>query len=97
MHYSLTEKLKFNEKPVIYVKDNALTVNNSAITVLKLMDIVQQEGELAGAKNVMALLFSEDDQKKIEALSLSMEDYVTLASVAIDLALGNDPDAKARE
>ena len=97
MHYSLTEKLKFNEKPVIYIKDNALTVDNSAITVLKLMDVVQQEGELAGAQKVMDLLFSKEDVKKITALKLSMEDYVLLASVAIDLALGNDPDAKAGE
>jgi hypothetical protein len=53
---------------------------------------VQNEGELAGANAVVGLLYSAKDQKTIEGLKLSISDYVTLASVAIDLALGNDPN-----
>ena len=93
MLYSLSDKLKFNEPPQIQIKDKILTVNNSATTILELMDIVQNGGDLEGAKATMKLLFSDKDRKVIEKMNLSIEDFMTLATVAMDLALGNDPDA----
>lgn len=97
MLYTLTDKLNFNEPPQIEIKGRTLTIDNSAVTILKLMDIVQNEGDLAGVKATMNLLFSEKDQKIIEKLHLNIEDYSTLASVAMELALGNDPDEKGGE
>lgn len=97
MVYSLTDKLTFDKPPQIEISGKVLTIDNSAQTVLKLMDIVQTEGELAGATSAFDLLFSNKDRKIIDGLKLSMKDYVTLAEVALDLALGNDPDAKRSE
>ena len=70
MTYSLTDKLTFNEPPKIEIKGKVLTINNSAVNVLKLMDIVQNEGEIAGTKAVLDLLFSPKDKKVIEGLNL---------------------------
>jgi len=97
MLYSLTDKLKFNESPQIEIKGKVLTIDNSATTVLELMDIVQNKGDLEGAKATTRLLFNEKDQKTLEKLKLSIDDYITLATVAMDLALGNDPDEKSGE
>lgn len=97
MLYSLTDKLKFNENPQIEIKGKVLTIDNSATTVLELMDIVQNKGDLEGAKATMRLLFGEKDQKTLEKLKLSIDDYITVATVAMDLALGNDPDEKSGE
>lgn len=94
MLYSLTDKLKFNDPPQIEINGKTLTINNSATTILELMDIVQNGGDLEGAKATLRLLFSEKDKKVIEKLNLNIEDYITLATVAMDLALGNDPDNK---
>jgi len=94
MLYSLTDKLKFDEKPQIEVKGKVLTINNSATTVLKLMDTVQNKGEIEGAKAILELLFDEKDRKTIEKLGLSMGNYIKLCEVCMDLALGNDPDHK---
>ena len=33
----ITEKLNFAEKPKIIIKDTEITVNNSAVTILKIM------------------------------------------------------------
>lgn len=96
MLYSLSDKLKFNSPPQIEIKGKKLTIDNSAITVLKVMDIVTEKGELAGTRAVFELLFSKKDQKIIEDLKLSIEDYTTLAEIVIDLALGNDPDEENR-
>lgn len=93
MLYSLTDKLKFHEKPQIEISGKVLTIDNSATTILELMDIATTKGDLEGAKATMRLLFGEKDKKVIEKLNLNIEDYITLASVAMDLALGNDPDA----
>lgn len=92
MLYSLTDKLKFNEPPQIEVNGKKLTVKNDAEIVLELMDIVQNSGETDGAKSAVKLLFSEKDQKIIAGFKLSIEDYMTLATTALQLALGNDPD-----
>lgn len=97
MVYSLTEKLKFNEQPQLEIKGKVLKIDNSATTVLKLLDIVQNDGEMAGATSAMEMLFSEKDRKIIEKMNLSIDDYITLATVALDLALGNDPDNKESE
>ena len=72
MLYSLTDKLKFNDSPQIQIKDKVLTVNNSATTILELMDIVQNEGDLEGAKATMNLLFSDKDKKAIEKMNLNI-------------------------
>lgn len=94
MLYSLTDKLKFDEKPQIEVNGKVLTIDNSAVTVLKLMDTVQNSGELEGAKAVIDLLFSAKDKKVIDGLNLSVIDYMKFCEVCVDLAFGNDPDNK---
>jgi len=97
MLYSLTDKLNFDAKPQVEVNGKVLTIDNSAVTVLKLMDTVQNKGELEGAKAVLDLLFSKEDRKAIESLGLSIGDYVKLCESCMDLALGNDPDAEKGE
>ena len=97
MLYSLTDKLKFAEKPKIEIKGKTFAVDNSAKTVLEIMDIVTTQGEIAGARSSLDLLFNAKDRKEIEKLNLTIEDYVKLASVAMDLALGNDPEEDQKE
>ena len=97
MLYSLTEKLNFNDKPQVEIKGKILTIDNSATTVLKLMDTVQNKGELAGAQAVLDLLFDAKDRKTIESLKLSINDFTKMCEICMDLALGNDPDAEQGE
>lgn len=96
MIYSMKDKLNFNEPPQIEVKGKTLTVQNDAETILELLDIVQNNGEVEGARSAMAHLFSAKDQKVIAGLKLNIQDFLTLATVAMDLALGNDPDEEKR-
>lgn len=92
MLYSLTDKLKFEENPQIEIKDKILTVKADAETVLELMDIVNSKGEIEGALEAVNILFSEKDRKTIKGLKLSMADFTTLVSTAMQLAVGEDPD-----
>ena len=97
MIYSLTDKLKFEENPKIEIEGTILTVNSDAETVLKLMDIVNTKGEVEGALEAVNLLFSPKDRKELTSLKLSMADYTTVISTAMQLAVGQDPDEEQTE
>ena len=92
MLYDMTEKLKFDEDPILKVKDKELTVKSDAVTVLKLMDIIQKDGEVEGALKAVELVFSEKDRKKLDSLGLKMNDYIAVITTAFSLAVGEDPD-----
>ena len=92
MVYNLTEKLKFDQDPVLQIRDVELTIRSDAEVVLQLLDVLQGRGELAGATEAFKLLLSPADQKKLAGLHLKTADYVTVMKTAVDLALGEDPD-----
>lgn len=92
MIYSLTEKLNFDENPKIKIKDKTLEIKADAETVLSLVDILENKGEMQATLEAAGLLFSEKDQKTIKGLKLGFKDYLTLITTAISLALGEDPD-----
>lgn len=93
MVYSLTDKLKFEANPQMELKGRVITINAEAETALKMLDILETEGEMKATMKVADLLFSEEDKAYIDSLKLSMADYGTLLSTAMDLCIGNDPDA----
>ena len=97
MIYSLTDKLKFEENPKIEIEGTILVVNSDAETVLKLMDVVNKKGEVEGALEAVNLLFSPKDRKELSDLKLSMADYTTVITTAMQLAVGQDPDEEQTE
>ena len=92
MLYSLTEKLNFEDSPQIQIKDKIITVKDDAEVALKLVDVLDNEGEMQATVKAAELLFSPKDQKIIKDLKLNMSDYTILLRTAIALCLGNDPD-----
>lgn len=92
MLYDLTEKLKFEEDPVLKLKDGVeVTVITDAEVVLKVMN-VKAGNEMEMFANITELLFSKEDKEKIKKLKLKVKDYGTVVKTAIALAIGNDPD-----
>lgn len=96
MLYSLTEKLTFAEDPQIEVKGKVLTIKSDAETVLKLLDVIQNESQIDGAKATIDMLLSEKDKKVFKSLNLNIADWRTFTETMVALALGNDPDAEAQ-
>ena len=95
MLYSLTDKLDFSDDPIIEVNGKKLTVNADAKTVLKLMAIANDGDEVKAMLEAEKLLFSDKDRKVIDSMNLSMKNYTTLITVAMQLSAGEDPDAEA--
>ncbi len=84
----ITEKLSFEEKPVLVIKDKEIELDNSAPTVLKVMGLM---GEEAGAEEILQayhLMFDEQARKTVDALCLSFNDFATLIHSAVRLVAG---------
>lgn len=85
----ITERLNFEQKPQIKIKNEILTVNNEAAAILKIMPLLDMEKpSLASVDKVCRTLFDETDFEKIEKLHLSFEDFATLTTTAISLVTG---------
>ena len=86
----ITEKLSFDENPVLKIKDVTVEVNSDAATVLKIMGIFSKG---TSAKEVLAgyeLIFNEKDRKKIDKLNLQFKDFQTIIMAAVDMITGDE-------
>lgn len=92
MLYDMTERLKFDDDPVLKIKDTELTIKSDASTVLQLMAVIQEDGEMEASRKAVDLLFSSKDKKKLDSLNLKMDDFIEVIGVAMSLAVGEDPD-----
>lgn len=87
----ITEKLSFDENPVLKVADLEIEVRADAENMLKIMGLFSGEkGEIEAAVEAASLLFSKEDQKKINSKKLSMKDYMTLIQEAMNVAMGEE-------
>ena len=89
----ITEKLGFDQKPQIIVRGETLTVNDEAVVILKIMPLAD-EGSAASLLQICPLLFSEEDERKINDMHLNFRDFTTLVKTAIALATGTEDNAE---
>lgn len=90
----ITEKLNFDEKPVLVVKNKEIEIDNRAITVLKVMGLMNDD---AGAEEILKayeLLFDKDARKVVDSLGLSFTDFATVVRAAIGLVAGGDDEGE---
>ena len=89
----ITDKLNFEEKPIIKVKDVEIKANNDAVTMLKVIALFDNDGKGMSVKNVLDiynLLFDEENQQKIDSLKLSFEDFSTLVVNAAQAVINDN-------
>ena len=87
----ITEKLNFDEKPKIKIKDKTFEVNDSAVTMLKILPSLE---DLTPSKlyDFFELLFNEKDRKAIEKMNLNLEDFSQVIMSAVELVAGTVED-----
>lgn len=84
----ITEKLSFEGRPILKVKDLEIEVNNDAINVLSIMELMDANVSNKDMADAAKLLFGEEGYKKIKKLKLNFEDFSVLLNHAMDLATG---------
>ena len=99
----ITEKLNFEEKPKIRIKDIEITVNNSAVAMLKILSKMDgkdfSEIDISEFSEILnTLIPSKEDREKLEQLNLSFVDLITLVESAVSLVAGvnNAGEAQTR-
>lgn len=86
----ITDRLKFEESPVLVIKGEKITVKDDAITVLSLMELLGDEPDNESMIQASRLLFSEEDFSKLAEIKLSFTDFSKVIECAIDLITGDD-------
>lgn len=88
----ITEKLNYEENPIIKVRDKEIEVNTDAATMLQIMGILS-DNENPSPKDIISmyeLMFAEEERKKIEQLKLNFADFTTVVYTAINLITGDE-------
>ena len=89
----ITDKLNFEEKPIVKIKDTELTVNNDAMDILKVTAIFEEEN--IRSSDILAmfeLLFDEENREKLKALRLRMKDFASVIMNTARAAINNYED-----
>ena len=91
----ITDKLKFNAKPRIKVKDVEIEVNDDAMTMLELMDVFSDKPKSQAIKAAFELLFTEEDQEIIKTkLRLNLEDFETFIMAVANAVINGNEEPK---
>lgn len=86
----ITDKLSFDENPVIKIKGTEIEVQSDAKTMLEIMGIFKEESEAEAVIKAYSKLFTEADRKKLEKMKLPFKDLVKVIEAAMSLVQGDD-------
>lgn len=84
----ITEKLNFEESPKLKIKEKEVTVNDDALTMLKVMQLMSGEASINEITQAYELMFEEKERKTIESLGLNFNDFVIVIQSAVELITG---------
>lgn len=90
----ITEKLNFEEAPKLRIKDEEISVNSDAPTMLRVMQKLGS-GDNITPTDIVAMyemLIPEGDRKKLDEMKLSFGDFQTVVKAAISVVTGSDLD-----
>lgn len=92
----ITNKLNFEEKPKILVKDTEIEVNNDVISFIKAIALFDSENGVSTSDllSALELLFDEENREKIAKLHLSFADLSTVIKTATELIADNDSEGE---
>lgn len=90
----ITEKLSFGENPVLVIKGLELEVKSDAPTVLKVMELMSNDTDIAAIAQACKILFTDEANKNIEKLNINMNDLIIVVQEAIKLIVGEADQKK---
>ena len=92
----ITNKLNFDERPKLVIKDTEIEVNNDAISFIKAIALFDSESGISSSDilSALELLFDEENREKIAKLHLSFADLSTVIKTATELIADNDSEGE---
>lgn len=95
--FNITDKLSYEESPVLKIKNTEIHVNDDAATMVKVMAKLGEEVTPKEIVEMYELIISEADRKKIDKMKLSFTDFQIVVKAAISAATGTDIDLEEEE
>ena len=95
--FDITDKLKYEESPIIKIKDKEIQVNDDAVTMVKVMGKLGDNVTPKEIVEMYELLIPEEDRKKIDKMKLNFEDFQVVVKAAINAATGRELDLSEEE
>lgn len=94
----ITNKLNFDERPKLVIKDTEIEVNNDAISFIKAIALFDSESGISSSDilSALELLFDEENREKIAKLHLSFADLSTVIKTATELIADNDSEGEVQ-
>lgn len=92
----ISEKLQFDENPVLVVNGEELEVNADAETMLRLMGLFAAKGTWQAVGEALELLFGQENMQKIVSMTdskgrkLSTKSLLVIVNASMDLITGED-------
>ena len=92
----ITNKLNFDERPKLVIKDTEIEVNNDAISFIKAIALFDSGSGISSSDilSALELLFDEENREKIAKLHLSFADLSTVIKTATELIADNDSEGE---
>lgn len=92
----LTGKLGIGEKARIVVAEGVeLEVDDSAPTVLRVLDLIKDGTDLAAAMEACRLFFGKRGMSQLESLKVPPAGYVKVLEAAVELVMGGGDEGNA--
>ena len=91
----ITEKLNFEEKPKLKIKDTVIEVNNEAVTVLKILPKVE-DMKADDIADICSDLFEPSEMEKLNVLHLDFKDYMTVIQSAVKAITGTADEGETK-
>ena len=89
--FDITDKLSFEENPILKIKDVEIEVNTNAMDILNIIGAMKDDTNSQSLLYMLETLFpSAESMAKIKNLKLSMGDMKVFIKEAISRVMGDD-------
>ncbi len=86
----ITEKLNFDENPILIIKGREIEVKSDAPTVLRVMGLMSSDTDIADMAQACEILFTEKANKTMKELNINISDLMIIVQEAIKLVVGEN-------
>lgn len=84
----ITDRLKAQEQPVMKIFSQEFTINDDAVTLLSVMELMEGDVGMLEIKHAAILIFGEEGFNRLAELKLDLENFSLVVEIAMDLITG---------
>ena len=84
----ITDRLKAQEQPVMKMFSQEFPINDDAVTLLSVMELMEGDVGMLEIKDAAILIFGEDGFRRLAELKLNLENFALVVEIAMSMVTG---------